>query len=880
MPTDPRATYRLQVHAGFTLNDAAALVDYLSNLGISHIYTSPLLQAVTGSNHGYDVVDPTRVNTEVGDHDALDRLTATLKAADMGHILDIVPNHMAITGADNPWWWDVLENGPSSRYATFFDVEWNPTEARQENQVLVPVLGDHYGRVLENGELQLDFDGEHFVMRYYENSYPVDPRSLRTVLAAAAEDIDSEDLAFLADAYGWLPQPTATDRHSAQRRYRDQAVLSRLLRRLGMEQPSVLTGIDRAVNGLNADFDALDAFLGEQNYRLSFWRITQGELGYRRFFDINTLIGLRMEDDMVYAETHHLILKWLAEGRLDGLRIDHPDGLRDPARYFQQLHDADPDAWIVIEKILEPGEDLPSAWPVAGTTGYDFLNRVNGLFVDGDAEDTFNEIYARFTGETTDYAAVVRQKKFQVMREVLGSDVARLASLFEAVCERHRRHRDYTRSQLREAILEVAANLHVYRTYVHAERDEVPERDVHHIDEAIEAAKAHRPDLSADLFDFFHDLLLLRVRGPMATELVMRFQQFTGPVMAKGVEDTTFYNYNRFVSLNEVGGNPGHFGVSVEEFHAETAKMGKAWPRAMLGSSTHDTKRSEDVRARLNVLSEIPERWAAAVERWAGQTAGYKQKDFPDRNAEYLLYQNMVGAWPIDEERMIRYMEKATREAKVYTSWTNPNPDYEETVAGFIRSIYADEIFIADLTAFVDKIKEAGWINALAQTLIKLTAPGIPDIYQGTELWDFSLVDPDNRRPVDYAQRRRWLAEVESLAPESIWERAEEGLPKLWVTRQALNLRRQHPHWFDAESSYRPLIIPNAQNVVAYSRGEGILVVVPRFTLRYGQSWDGASLEIPNGEWHNAFTGEKHHGGRVSIADLLARFPVCLLAKI
>jgi (1->4)-alpha-D-glucan 1-alpha-D-glucosylmutase len=708
----------------------------------------------------------------------------------------------------------------------------------------------------------------------------VDPRSLRTLLAAAAEDIRSDELAFLSDAYGWLPQPTATDRRSAQRRYRDQAVLGSLLRRLGLEQPSVRAAIDRAVNGLNANPDALDAFLGEQNYRLSFWRITQGELGYRRFFDINTLIGLRMEDDMVYAETHNLILNWLAEKRLDGLRIDHPDGLRDPARYFQQLHEADPDAWVVIEKILEPGEDLPSSWPVAGTTGYDFLNRVNGLFVDGDAEQTFNEIYARFTGESSDYEEVVRQKKFQVMREVLGSDVARLVSLFEAVCERHRRHRDYTRNELREAFLEVAANLHVYRTYIHPDRNEVLERDVHYIDEAIEAAKEHRPNLSADLFDFFRDLLLLKVRGEMATELVMRFQQFTGPVMAKGVEDTTFYNYNRFVSLNEVGGNPGHFGVSVEEFHRETAKMAEQWPLTMLGSSTHDTKRSEDVRARLNVLSEIPERWAAAVERWAGQTAAYKRDGFPDRNAEYLLFQNMVGAWPIDEDRMLRYMEKATREAKVYTSWTNPIPEYEEAVAEFIRAVYADEKFMADIAAFVDGIKEAGWINSLAQTLIKLTAPGIPDLYQGTELWDFSLVDPDNRRPVDYTQRRQYLAELEDLSPEAIWQRAEEGLPKLWVVRQTLDVRRQYPHRFGAESDYRPLKVEGAPNAVAYARGDDLIVVAPRLTLRHGRAWDGATLEIPSGEWRNPFTGENHAGGRVSIADLLARFPVCLLAKI
>jgi (1->4)-alpha-D-glucan 1-alpha-D-glucosylmutase len=544
------------------------------------------------------------------------------------------------------------------------------------------------------------------------------------------------------------------------------------------------------------------------------------------------------------------------------------------------LHEADPDAWVVIEKILEPGEDLPSSWPVAGTTGYDFLNRVNGLFVDGDAEQTFNEIYARFTGESSDYEEVVRQKKFQVMREVLGSDVARLVSLFEAVCERHRRHRDYTRNELREAFLEVAANLHVYRTYIHPDRNEVLERDVHYIDEAIEAAKEHRPNLSADLFDFFRDLLLLKVRGEMATELVMRFQQFTGPVMAKGVEDTTFYNYNRFVSLNEVGGNPGHFGVSVEEFHRETAKMAEQWPLTMLGSSTHDTKRSEDVRARLNVLSEIPERWAAAVERWAGQTAAYKRDGFPDRNAEYLLFQNMVGAWPIDEDRMLRYMEKATREAKVYTSWTNPIPEYEEAVAEFIRAVYADEKFMADIAAFVDGIKEAGWINSLAQTLIKLTAPGIPDLYQGTELWDFSLVDPDNRRPVDYTQRRQYLAELEDLSPEAIWQRAEEGLPKLWVVRQTLDVRRQYPHRFGAESDYRPLKVEGAPNAVAYARGDDLIVVAPRLTLRHGRAWDGATLEIPSGEWRNPFTGENHAGGRVSIADLLARFPVCLLAKI
>ncbi len=878
MPTDRRATYRIQVHAGFTLSDAAAQIDYLVRLGISHLYTSPILQAAPGSTHGYDVVDPTRVNVELGGHDALDRLTQALNAADLGYVLDIVPNHMAITGAENPWWWDLLENGPSSRYASYFDVEWNPSEARHENQVLVPVLGDQYGRVLERGEIRLDFDGEHFAVRYYDNRYPVDPRSLASLLAIAAEDARSDVLAFLSDSYGWLPRPTVTDRESARRRYRDQAVLGTLLRRLCLEQPSVRGAIDRTVNALNADADLLDDFLADQNYRLAFWRVTGGELGYRRFFDINTLIGLRMEDEQVYTDTHALILGWLAEGRLDGLRIDHPDGMRDPGGYFDRLHSAAPDAWIVIEKILERGESLPTRWPIHGTSGYDFLNYANGLFVDPDAEDDFTRLYADFTGERTDYAEVVRDKKFQIMRDVLGSDVAHLASLLRAVAGQHRRYKDFTRAELRAVIMQVAANMPVYRTYARPEEGVIDSVDQAILQEAIVEAKAQRPDLSDDLFDFMRDLLCLHLGGEAESEFVARFQQFTGPVMAKGVEDTTFYTYNRFISLNEVGGDPGEFGVTAEEFHAHNARMQADWPQTMLATSTHDTKRSEDVRARLNVLSLIPAQWTASVKRWAAANERYKRDGFPDRNTEYLLYQILVGAWPLNEERTLGYIEKATREAKVHTSWIQPNAGYESAVADFVSALFGDASFTADLGRFVDEIKEAGWINGLAQTLLKLTSPGVPDIYQGTDLWDLSLVDPDNRRPVDYAHRRQLLDVLDEISPSTIWSRAEEGLPKLWLIRQTLLLRGQRPHVFGAESSYRPIGIPGAESVIGYTRGEEVIVLAPRFALHDRRSFPGAAIDLAPGTWRNVLTGETNTGS-VALNDIFAQFPVALLAK-
>ena len=887
MPRTPLATYRLQLRSEFGFDAAAAIAGYLADLGVTHLYSSPYLQAARGSTHGYDVIDPTRVNEELGGEEAHARLCRTLGEKGLGQVLDIVPNHMAVAEQSeqrNVWWWDVLENGASSRYAVYFDVDWNSPQARLRDTVLLPILGDHYGRVLENGELELVRRGGRFEIHYHEHRMPVAPRSLDGLIAGAVDRCGSPDLAFISDALGQLPPATATDRESIARRHRDKEVLAGQLARLAEERPEVAGALDQAVAAINADLDRLDELLQRQNYRLAFWRTAGQELDYRRFFDVHTLVGLRMEDERVFADTHALVLRWLRGGVLDGVRIDHPDGLRDPEEYLERLRDEAPEAWVVVEKILEPGELLRESWPVEGTTGYDFLNRAGSLLVDPAGEGALTDLYAELTGESADWTAMVREKKLFVLGELLASDVNRLAEVFLEVCERHRRYRDYTRFELRQAIRELVACFPVYRTYARAEIGEVTGLDRRYVDEAVAAAKIQRPDLDAGLFDFFRDLLALEVRGEahseVENELVMRFQQLTGPAMAKGVEDTAFYSFNRLVSLNEVGGSPGEFGLCVEEFHRLAAEAQRHWPRAMLATSTHDTKRSEDVRARISLLSEIPERWGEAARRWLERNARYRRGDFPDRNAEYLFYQTLVGAWPIPAERAAAYMEKAAREAKAHTSWTRQNPEYEEALRAYVTAVLEDEDFVADLEAFVAPLIEPGRINSLVQTLLKIAAPGVPDFYQGTEIWDLSLVDPDNRRPVDYELRRRLLGELKGgMAPEEILARMDEGLPKLWVIHQGLQLRRQRPGAFAGE--YEPLRFsgPRAEHGVAFARGGEVAVVVPRLPLRLGGDWQGATLELPAGRWRNELTGEEVAGGTRPMAELLARFPVALLAR-
>ncbi len=876
----PFATYRLQLHAGFTFDDAARQVEYLHALGISHVYCSPYLQAAKGSKHGYDVVDHHRVNRELGGEEAFRRFCEQLETNQLGQVLDVVPNHMSLEH-DNEYWWDVLENGPSSRYASYFDIDWQPSESSTRDRILVPILGDQYGYILAAGEIKVVRNGAKFLVQYAEHDYPVAPRSVPAFLSRAAEKTDNTILGFLADSYLRLPSPDSVERTEVLMRHRDKAVINGLLEKLCQEDPDSLRAIDAAIAELNSDINELDSFLEQQNYRLAYWRIAGQELSYRRFFDVNTLVGLQVERDYVFVETHELILKFLAEGVLDGLRIDHPDGLRNPLAYFQRLRQFAPEAWIVAEKILEPEEQLPAAWPVHGTTGYDFLNKMNGLLVQPSGLAEIDRIYTEFTGQPTSYAELVREQKIRVMQEGLGSDVNRLTAFFAEICATNREQRDYTRTEIRRAIREVAACFPVYRTYAVAASGEVSEEDKLRILTAIENAKQNRQDIDARLFDFLCDVLLLRVQGRLESEFVMRFQQFTGPVMAKGVEDTVFYCYNRLISLNEVGGDPSRLGVSAEEFHQHCRQMQEAHPYTMLTLSTHDTKRSEDVRARLHVLTEIPVRWRMALRKWSRMNQRFRMDGMPDANTEYLYYQTLVGAWPIGLDRMLPYMQKAVREAKQQTSWTAPNLEFEAALDHFIFSTLEHAQFMEDVEQFVNLILPSGRINSLSQTLIKYTAPGVPDLYQGTEIWDLSLVDPDNRRDVDYGLRQGLLQEVRNLSVAEIMRRTEEGLPKLWTIYCALQVRKERRSSFGNASSYTPVpgTGPKKENVIAFLRGEDIAVVVPRWPHALGGRWINTSITLPKGEWVNRMTSGRVHGGQVKLQAVLEGFPVALLTR-
>ena len=888
MPRIPCSTYRLQLHKWFTFDDAASIADYLHQFGISHVYSSPYLQAETGSMHGYDVVDHQRVNAELGGPEAHERFCTRLGEAGLGQVLDVVPNHMSL-GKGNRYWSDVLENGSSSRYASFFDIDWQSYEERLRNKVLVPILADQYGKVLKDGGIQVVRHGNSFHVECSEQKLPVAPQSLPVILSRAAEIAGSNTLNFLAASFARLPAPEFADRQTILARERDKNVLKGLLARLCLEEPTIGDALDEAVARLNENADALDDFLNQQNYRLAYWKTADQQLGYRRFFDVNTLIGLRVEREHVFDETHALVLDWLHRGVIDGMRIDHPDGLRDPAQYLRRLREHAPEAWIVAEKILEPGEFLRQNWPIEGTSGYDFLNVVLGVLIWPDGMKHLNDIYEEFTAEPTDFHMIAHDKKINVTQEALGSDVNRLTSLLVDICEANRDQRDYTRAEMRRAIREISACFKTYRSYVEAGRGEITDEDREYIRQAVECAKQKRQDIDAGLFDFIHDVLTLKVKGKLETEFLMRFQQFTPPVMAKGVEDTAYYCYNRLVAMCEVGGDPGSDGISVKDFHAYNGKMQATHPHTMVALSTHDTKRSDDVRARLVVLSEMPEEFGAALNRWSRMNnelrAGLRRGDHPDRNTEYLLYQTLIGAWPISLERLQAYMLKAVREAKQKTTWVSNNTEFEDALQKFIEAILQQEPFVTDLERFVEAVKDAGRVNSLAQTLIKHTAPGVPDLYQGAEIWDFSLVDPDNRRPVDYRLRAKLLHEIKRMpAAEAAAEalrRADEGLPKLWTIHRALCLRRERPQSFGAGADYTPLRVrgSKAAHVIAYARGGDVVTVVPRLVRLLGGAWEQTSVKLPDGDWTNLLTGALVAGGKVLMGDLLRDFPVALLVK-
>ena len=819
----PRATYRVQLHAGFTFADATAVVPYLARLGISHLYASPILRARAGSMHGYDVVDHEAVNEELGGEDGFRQLTDALRAHHMGLVLDIVPNHMAINDERNRWWWDVLQHGRSSRYAEFFDVDWDPADPLLRDRVLLPVLPDDLDAVLRSGGVRVARRGDGLVVDHGGGIVPLDPRT--------AGPLDAVDL-------------------------------------------------DRRAEALNADPSALGDLLEAQAYRLASWRASASDLNYRRFFDVNDLIGLRVERPEVFEATHRRVQEWVREGRVQGLRIDHPDGLRDPAGYFDRLRAEVGDAWIVVEKILHADERLPDDWPVDGTTGYEFAARSTGLLVDRSGERGLDARWREVAGDAADWEAVVREARATVLRDLLGSDVNRLTRRFVAVARSDPRYAALTPDALCDAIRAVAAAIPVYRTYVRDEDRHVAEEDARRIGVAVALARSLAPELDPAALELLAAVLCLEVPGPDAAELAMRFQQLTPAAMAKGVEDTAFYRYGRLLALNEVGGDPGRFGIEADAFHAVMASAAGRQPAGMLALTTHDTKRSADVRARLALLSEDPAGWSAAARELARLAEPHRSGDDGPSDADLeLLLQTLVGAWPIDVERAVAYLAKATREAKLRTSWTDPDPAYDAAVERLVRGVLGDRSFVGALERVVAPLVEPGRRAALAQLAMQLTAPGVPDVYQGTELWELSLVDPDNRRPVDYERRRSLLERVASLTAPAAWATADEGVPKLWLLGRLLELRRRRPEPF--AGAYRPLAAEGSQAdaLVAFVRGEEVVTVAPIRAWRVARAgWGDTDLELPAGRWRGLDGAGRE--GRVAVAELLDRFPVAVLERV
>jgi len=889
-PALPRATYRVQLHAGFGFDDAAEVAGYLADLGVSHLYLSPILAAVPGSTHGYDVVDPSRVNPELGGAAGYDRLGAALGAAGLGQLLDVVPNHMAVGRADNRWWWDVLRSGPASRWAGYFDVDWDLEGAGARHAVLLPVLGDHYGRELEAGRLRVCRRDGELVVTYFEHAAPLDPATLGPLLAAAATRLaagpERAALAGLGALCAGLPDATAgSPARFAVRQEAVDAVLARLAD-LWTRAPETAAAVDAEAEALSSDIERLDALLEAQNFRLAWWRSAGENLDYRRFFDINDLAALRVEESAVFADSHRLVLDLLARGVIDGVRIDHVDGLLDPGRYLRRLAGAAPEAWIVVEKILAAGERLPDSWPVAGTTGYDWLARVTSVLTAASGWEAVVAAYVGFTGTTERYEDIVYRAKLAVLDGPLAADLRRLVARTAEVCARHRRHRDHTRRDLHDALVEVLAAFGVYRSYVAPGPDGrlvAGEADEAVVEQAVRTAAVRRPDVDEDLLLLLRDVLLGRVPGEAETEVALRFQQLSGPVMAKAVEDTTFYRWVPLGSLNEVGTDPGRVDDELAVFHEGCARAQAERPFALLATSTHDTKRSEDLRARLSVLAEVPAEWERAVGEWWALAQHVALP--PDRPTAWLILQTMVGAWPISEERLVAYVAKATREAKEHTSWTDPDPVYDQTVAAFVSAVLADEASRSVVERLVEVVGPAGRAVALSQKLLTLSAPGVPDLYQGSELWDLSLVDPDNRRPVDLDLRRRLLPTVAASDLGSLWAAGDEvGVVKLAVVAAALRLRRERPHCFGAGPAgcYQALRGNGArgEHLVAFARGGEVVTAVTRWPLALERcgGWADTTVELPPGVWEDVLS-HRDWEATVPVGELLATLPVALLAR-
>jgi (1->4)-alpha-D-glucan 1-alpha-D-glucosylmutase len=962
----PITTYRLQFNRDFDFAAARALVSYLQALGITDLYASPFFTARPGSPHGYDVTDHTTINPELGTEADLEALAQALAQQGMGLLMDVVPNHMGIGDASNQWWQDVLENGPSSPYARFFDIDWTPPKEDLAHTVLLPVLGDQYGKVLEQGDIHLLYDSGVFFIEFYKRRLPVAPRTWTGILEPvlepvrvilAADDPHLIELESILTALRHLPLRTETDPEKVRERQREKEVAKRRLAALVETSAVVRRAIDTVVATINGrpgepqSFDRLEALLAEQAYRLCHWRVAADEINYRRFFDINDLAAIRVEQPEVFAAVHALVFHLLRQGLVTGLRIDHPDGLFDPEQYFLALQagyrqalaetaavppaspvgDADRPCYVVVEKILVRDERLRTSWAVHGTTGYDFLNLLNGLFVDAAGHDPLQDLYVRFTDRSWHFGDVAYDSKQLILDVTMAGELHVLAQQLDRISEQHRWSRDFTRASLQAALRQVIACFPVYRTYIRAAQGLVSAEDRHYITRAISTARRRNPATSASLFDFIATVLLLEdpagldvAQGAERRDFVMRFQQLTGPVMAKGLEDTAFYRTYPLASLNEVGGDPERFGVTVADFHQANAERLAQWPYSLLATATHDTKRSEDVRARLNVLSELPREWERAIQRWQGWNREKKSvvngAEAPDANEEYLLYQTLVGTWPLaprDEaaqahyvERIGQYMEKAIKEAKVHTSWVSPHETYDQAVRSFVQRVLtpgAENRFLVDFGRFQTRIAYAGMCNALAQTLLKITSPGVPDFYQGTELWDFSLVDPDNRRPVDFPTRITLLEELQQRAAanplalvQELLAHWQDGRVKLYITYKALHFRKTHADLFLA-GDYLPLAASGArrEHVVAFARhhvSTWVLAVVPRLVSRLvargkfpvgRRTWGRSALLLPAAgpvDWHNILTGETliasvtPRGKALPLGDILHELPVALLS--
>jgi len=945
-PRIPTCTYRLQFNRWFTFSDARAIVPYLHALGVSDVYASPYFQASPDSLHGYDITDHNKLNTAIGSRADYDAWIGRLHEHSMGQVLDFVPNHVGVAASRNQWWMDVLENGRSSKYAPYFDIDWEPRKFDLRDKVLLPILSDQYGRILERGELQVRFEEGTFFLFYGERRLRIAPGTYRYVLEIALKHLAEHkhkdfyaELQSILTALEYLPKRTETDLKRIAERIREKEIIKRRLERRCAEAPQVQKAIEKAlaqINGKPGDprsFDTLDELLNAQSYRLAFWRVAAEEINYRRFFDVNDLAAIRVELPKVFDSVHRLLLDLVSTGAVSGLRIDHPDGLYLPGEYFQKLQQRCAKAlgiglpkdgravYMVAEKILTGSETLHKDWRVHGTTGYDFANQVMQLLVDSSAEAAITKTFHRFIDHSVPFGHLLYAKKLQVMKLAMGNDVDVLGNMLDRLSERNRWYRDFTLEALSRAVREIIACFPVYRTYL-APGQPVSEEDRQIMERAISGAKRRNPAMDESIFNYLQDVLLFRFQpnldaaGRAAhTHFVLKFQQTTGPVMAKGLEDTVFYIYNRLTALNEVGGEPQQFGLSIEAFHEHNLDRQRNWPATLLGTSTHDTKRSEDVRARIVAISEVPEVWRRSLQRWQLANRRWKQTindlEAPDANEEYLLYQTLLGTWPVQANgepepmatpdytgRIQDYMAKALHEAKINTSWIQPNEEWDATMRDFVANILDPSPRKKFIPAFLPVAKEIarlGAINSLTQTLLKLTSPGVPDIYQGNEIWDYSLVDPDNRRRVDYKRRREMLDALATATPGELMQTWPDGRIKLFLTQRLLRFRRQYPDLFHC-GEYLPLCATGtfAECCFSFARHLGdkwIVVIAPRLSSRVGfppigGRWEETTIEFPETfslkGAHDLFTCRPVplRNRNVKLADALSIFPFAAITNL